>query len=80
MSVMNVRIMSLSAGQPFFRYESKFYCRTLATGGKVYFIAIAGRHQTCLPSWRKESSALVYARYVSSEILWMGLKNKKFSW
>ena len=29
-------------------------------------IASAGRHETCLPSWRKESSARVYVRYVSS--------------
>ena len=34
------------------------------------FIASAGRHQTCLPSWRKEWSACVYARYVSSDFLW----------
>ena len=40
-------------------------------------IASAGRHQTCLPSWRKESSARVYARYASSAILW-GLKDKTF--
>ena len=33
-------------------------------------IASAGRPQTCLPSWRKESSARVYARNVSSEIVW----------
>ena len=33
-------------------------------------IASAGRHQTCLPSWPKESSALAYARYVSSDFLW----------
>ena len=33
-------------------------------------VASAGRHQTCLPSWRKELSARVYARYVSSDILW----------
>ena len=31
-------------------------------------VASAGRHQACLPSWRKESFAHVYARYVSSEI------------
>ena len=40
-------------------------------------IASAGSHQTCLPSWRKESSARVYATYVSSEILW-GSKDKNF--
>ena len=45
----------------------------------VFIIASAGRHQTCLPSWRIQSSALVYARYVSLEILW-GSKVKKFSW
>ena len=38
--------------------------------GNVRIIASAGRHQTCLPSWRKESSARVYARYVCSEIVW----------
>ena len=43
----------------------------------VGIFASAGRHQTCLPSWRKESSARVYARYVSSEILW-GSKDKHF--
>ena len=41
-------------------------------------IASAGRHQTYLPSWRKESSAQVYARYVSSEILMGQPKDKSF--
>ena len=41
------------------------------------FIASADRHQTCLPSWRKESFAGVCARYVSSEIFW-GSKTKLF--
>ena len=40
-------------------------------------VASAGRHQTYLPSWRKESSVRVYAKYVSSEILW-GSKDKNF--
>ena len=40
-------------------------------------IASAGRHQTCLPSWRKESSARVYGWYVSLQILW-GSKDKNF--
>ena len=37
----------------------------------------AGRHQTCLPSLRKESSARVYARYVSSEILFYVIFSKR---
>ena len=44
---------------------------------KTKVIASTGRHQTCLPSWRKESSARVYARCISSEIFW-GLKDKNF--
>ena len=40
-------------------------------------IASAGTHQTCLPRWRQESSAQVYARYVSSVMLW-GSKDKIF--
>ena len=49
-------------------------CRDLVQqghGSLIPFIASAGRQQTCLPSWREESSArVVYARYVSSKILW----------
>ena len=46
---------------------------------RTVVIASAGWHQMCLPMWQKQSSARVYARYVSSEILW-GLKSQKFSW
>ena len=38
--------------------------------------ALAGTRRG-LPSWRKESSARVYARYICSEIL-CGSKDKKF--
>ena len=34
---MNVRMVLLSAGQPFFRDESKFYKWTMAIGTRIYF-------------------------------------------
>ena len=46
--------------------------RNLGRFDRIIFnsvIASAGRHQTCLPNWRKELSGRVYARYASSEIL-----------
>ena len=52
---------------------SRFFHNCHATPPKK----ILNVHQTCQPSWQTESSARVYARYVSLEIV-CGSKDKNF--
>ena len=71
-------VWPLDVPEDFLLHSATLYLFQFMSCYQIYcIIASAGRHQTCLPSWRKESSARVYARYVSSEILW-GSKDKNF--
>ena len=70
----------LGKGCPFFKIPFQFtQLMTQSTSliAKPAIIVRAGRHQTCLPSWLKESSKHVYARCFFR--CFMGLKSQKFS-